>query len=323
MKTAQPERRFAAILVADVVGYSRLIEADEAGTLAAMKHLRHSLLEPLLAEHHGRIVNLMGDGFIAEFAFVVDAVACAAAVQTRIAARDEPASSESRLVLRIGVNVGDVVVEGDDLLGHEVNVAARLEKLCPPGGVLISSTAHDQLQGKLDVRFEIAGEQRLKNIARPCWVYQMAGLKGVAQIVSSSSLDGRPSVAVLQFVSDVKQRDLSYGVTDAIVSELSRYHSLHITSGNFSFRSRSSSMDKGAVGRRLGARFLVAGRIRRSGDALHLAAELRETTTNHILWAERYERDLEEIFLVQEELARSIAATVEGRIAASAVELAR
>ena len=196
MTLPQVERRLAAILIADVVGYSRLVEADEAGTLAAMKHLRHSLLEPLMAEHRGRIVKLMGDGLIAEFASVVDAVACAAAVQTQLAKRDEPVSAERRLTLRIGVNVGDVVVEGDDLLGDGVNVAARLEELCPPGGVLISGTAHDQLPGKLDVRFEFAGEQHLKNIARPWRVYQMV-VPGVPSALPQTFLSDKPAVAVL------------------------------------------------------------------------------------------------------------------------------
>ena len=194
MTLPQVERRLAAILVADVVGYSRLVEADEAGTLAAMKHLRHSLLEPLLGEHHGRIVKLMGDGLIAEFASVVDAVACAAAVQTWLAERDAQVSPERRLILRIGVNVGDVVVEGDDLLGDGVNVAARLEELCPPGGVLISGTAHDQLSGKLDVSFEFAGEQRLKNIERPWRVYQMV-VPGVPSALLRTVRSDKPAVA--------------------------------------------------------------------------------------------------------------------------------
>jgi class 3 adenylate cyclase/tetratricopeptide (TPR) repeat protein len=306
MKAFQPERRRAAILFADVVGYSRLVEADETGTLAAIKDLRDTLLRPLLAEHCGRLVKLMGDGLIAEFSSIVGAVACAAAVQTQIASCQEKVTSERRIVLRIGVNLGDVVVEGDDLLGHGVNVAARLEQLCPPGGVLISGAAHDHISGKLDVRFEYAGEQRLKNIARPIRTYQLAGLNPAAPMLFSSPPDRRPLVAVKRFNSDVKQQD----VPEAIVTKLSQFHSLHVT-------------DMGAVGRGLDVRFWVKGHIQRSGDALRITAKLVDTRTSHVLWAEQYERGLEEIFLVQGELAGAIAATVEGRIAASGAELAR
>jgi class 3 adenylate cyclase len=165
---ARAERRLAAIMAADIVGYSRLMEADEAGTLAAIKDLRREVIDPLLAERHGRIVKLMGDGAIVEFGSVVDAVACAAAIQKNVAARQAGVSPERRIVFRIGVNLGDLVVEGDDLLGDGVNVAARLEQLCPPAGVLISGTAYDHLRGKLDCGFEDWGERQLKNITRRC-----------------------------------------------------------------------------------------------------------------------------------------------------------
>ncbi|WP_234819713.1 MULTISPECIES: adenylate/guanylate cyclase domain-containing protein [Sinorhizobium] len=167
------ERRLAAIFVADVVGYSRLVELDEKATLAAIKDLRQALFEPLLTEHHGRLVKLTGDGLIAEFGSVVDAVACAAEIQKQLPDRQVEIPAERRIILRIGINLGDVLVDGDDLLGDGVNVAARLEQACPPGGVLISGTAHDQLPGKLDCGFEYAGEQRLKNIARPVRAYRM------------------------------------------------------------------------------------------------------------------------------------------------------
>ena len=173
MATAWVERRLAAILAADVVGYSRLVEKDEAGTLAALKALRREVIDPLLAEHHGRIVKLMGDGALAEFGSVVDAVACAVAVQKGVADRQDGVPPERRIVFRIGINLGDVVVEGEDLLGDGVNIAARLEQICEPGGVLISGTAYDHLQGKLDLPIEFAGEQRVKNIARPIRTYRM------------------------------------------------------------------------------------------------------------------------------------------------------
>ena len=173
MATAWVERRLVAILAADVVGYSHLVEMDEAGTLAALKALRREVIDPLLAEHHGRIVKLMGDGALAEFGSVVDAVACAVAVQKDVADRQDGVPPERRIVFRIGINLGDVVVEGDDLLGDGVNIAARLEQICEPGGVLISGTAYDQLQGKIDLPIEFAGEQRVKNIERPIRTYRI------------------------------------------------------------------------------------------------------------------------------------------------------
>ena len=173
MATAWVERRLVAILAADVVGYSHLVEKDEAGTLAALKALRREVIDPLLAEHHGRIVKLMGDGALAEFGSVVDAVACAVAVQKGVAEQQADVPAERRIVFRIGVNLGDVVVEGDDLLGDGVNIAARLEQICQPGGVMISGTAYDHLQGKLGLPMEFAGEQRLKNIDRPIRAYRI------------------------------------------------------------------------------------------------------------------------------------------------------
>ena len=173
MATAWVERRLVAILAADVVGYSHLVEMDEAGTLAALKALRREVIDPLLAEHHGRIVKLMGDGALAEFGSVVDAVACAVAVQKGVAEQQADVPAERRIVFRIGINLGDVVVEGDDLLGDGVNIAARLEQICEPGGVMISGTAYDHLQGKLGLPMEFAGEQRLKNIDRPIRAYRI------------------------------------------------------------------------------------------------------------------------------------------------------
>jgi class 3 adenylate cyclase len=173
MATARVERRLAAIMAADIVGYSRLIESDEAATLAEIKVFRSEVIDPLLAEHKGRVVKLMGDGALVEFGSVVDAVACAVAVQKEVGARQSDVPPERRIVFRIGINLGDVVVEGEDLLGDGVNVAARLEQLCPPGGVLVSGTAYDQLQGKLDVSLEFAGEQHVKNIARRVRTYRV------------------------------------------------------------------------------------------------------------------------------------------------------
>jgi adenylate cyclase len=187
------ERRLAAIFVADVVGYSRLVELDETATLAAIKDLRRALFEPLLAEHHGRLVKLTGDGLIAEFGSVVDAVACAAEVQKQLPDRQVEIPAERRIILRIGINLGDVVVDGDDLLGDGVNVAARLEHICPPGSVLISGTVYDHLQGKLDYHFEFAGEQCLKNIRRPVRTYRLALDRTPSSSVGTAQLSAKPT----------------------------------------------------------------------------------------------------------------------------------
>ena len=200
MATAWVERRLVAILAADVVGYSHLVEMDEAGTLAALKALRREVIDPLLAEHHGRIVKLMGDGALAEFGSVVDAVACAVAVQKDVADRQDGVPPERRIVFRIGINLGDVVVEGDDLLGDGVNIAARLEQICEPGGVLISGTAYDQLQGKIDLPIEFAGEQRVKNIERPIRTYRIrrgAALPGVLSFRSMTRRGLAAAAAIL------------------------------------------------------------------------------------------------------------------------------
>jgi len=232
------ERRLAAILAADVVGYSRLIEADEAGTLKALRAMRQDVLEPLLSEYRGRVVKLMGDGVIVEFGSVVAAVACAAALQDRIAAAQGDVAPKRRIILRIGVHLGDVVVEGEDLLGDGVNVAARLEQLCPPGGLLISAAAHDQLPGKLDLAFKDAGEQHLKNVARPVRAYRLAPEGAPISLSLASQTSEKPAVAVLPFQnmsSDPEQVYFSDGITEDVITELSRFRELMVIARTSSF----------------------------------------------------------------------------------------
>ena len=316
MTLPQPERRLAAILVADVIGYSRLVEADETGTLAAIKDLRDTLLRPLLTEHRGRLIKLMGDGLIAEFGSVVGAVACAAAVQTQVASWQEKVTSERRIALRIGVNLGDVVVEGDDLLGDGVNVAARLEQLCPPGGVLISGSAHDHLSGKLDVRFEYAGEQRLKNITRPVRAYRMV-LAGSPSALPSSFRADKPTIAVLPFENmsgDPEQVYFSDGMTEDVITELSRFGELTVIARNSTFSFRGKTVDVRDVGRSLGAGYVVEGSVRRAGDRVRITAQLVDATNGGHLWAERYDRAVEDVFAIQEEIAQNIVATVAQRV---------
>jgi adenylate cyclase len=316
MAEAREERRLTTIMAADVVGYSSLVEADEAGTLAALKRLRQTVLDPLLAEHRGRLVKLMGDGLIAEFTSVVEAVACAAAIQTRLADHVAEVPAEHRMVLRIGINLGDVVVEGDDLLGDGVNVAARLEQACPPGGVLIAGAAYDQLSGKLDIRFEPAGELRLKNIARRVRAYRMVPDGAPASIIAPPRTD-RPAVAVLPFENmsgDPEQVYFSDGITEDVITELARFRELLVIARNSSFAFRGKSADVREIGRVLGAGYVVEGSVRRAGSRVRVTAQLVEAGTGTHLWAERFDRAIEDIFAIQEEIARGIVATVAQRV---------
>jgi adenylate cyclase len=315
MAIAQAERRLAAIMAADIVGYSRLIEADEAGTLAAIKDLRRAVIDPLLAERYGRIVKLMGDGAIVEFGSVVDAVACAVAVQKGVVERQSEIPPERRIVFRIGVNLGDVVVEGDDLLGDGVNVAARLEQLCEPGGVLISGTAYDHLQGKLDCNFEAWGERQLKNIARPVRVY-LVTLASAAP-ASALPLSAKPVVAVLPLENmsgDPEQAYFSDGISEDVITELARFRELMVIARNSSFAFRGKGVDVREVGRALGAGYVVEGSVRRAGERVRITAQLIDATTGTHLWAERYDRPLEDVFAIQDEIARGIVATVAARV---------
>jgi adenylate cyclase len=317
MTLSQVERRLAAILVADVVGYSRQVEADEARTLAALKDLRQTVLEPLLAEHGGRLVKLLGDGLIAEFGSVVGAVACAAAIQAQVAGRQEQVPPERRIILRIGVNLGDVVIEGDDLLGDGVNIAARLEQICEPGGVMISGAAYDQLPGKLDVRFAYAGEPRLKNIARPVRTYRLMPEGRLSQLDPAPRASEKPVIAVLPFHNlsgDPEQVYFSDGMTEEVLTELSRFRELMVIARNSSFAFRGKSMDVREIGHALGATYVIEGNVRRAGNRVRINAQLVDSASGTHLWAERYDRAIEGVFAVQEEIAQSIVATVAQRV---------
>jgi adenylate cyclase len=327
MATAKAERRLAAILAADVVGYSRLVEQDEAATLAALRALRREALDPLLAEHRGRVVKLLGDGVLAEFGSAVDAVACAAALQRAMAERQVGVPAERRIVLRVGVNLGDVVVEADgDLLGDGVNVAARLEALAGPGEVLLSGKVHDEVQGKLDLAFEDRGERALKNIARPVRTWRVADVAAASPRGTAAPPSPRPALAVLPFADpggDPERRFFGDGFTEDIVTELSRFHQLTVRSPASSFRYREAAADPARVGRELGVEHVVDGSIRRLGDRVRVTARLVHAPSGDQLWAERFDRDQRELFEVQDELVRTIAATLVGRLQATDLERAR
>jgi adenylate cyclase len=316
MASRRPNRRLSAILAADVAGYSGLVERDEVGTLARLATLRSEVIEPALAEHRGRMVKLMGDGLLAEFASVVDAVGCAVAIQENGAAS---------LALRIGINLGDVVVDEADLYGDGVNIAARLEGLADPGGIVVSGTAWDQLHGKLGHRFESLGEQTLKNIARPVRAYRLAGMGGPAAPAEATALD-RPSIAVLPFNNlsgDAGQAYFSDGITEDLITELSRFRDLVVIARNSSFAFKGQALDTGELGRRLGVRYLLEGSVRRAGDRVRITVQLVDAATGGHLWADRYDRALDDIFAVQDEVVARIAMTLASRIQAAGLERAK
>lgn len=312
------ERRLAAILAADVAGYTFLMGADELGTLRRLTDLRQTFLEPLIEAHHGRIVKLMGDGLLVEFASVVDAVACARAWQNGVAEREADEDENKRLLFRIGINVGDVIVEGADIHGDGVNVAARLEALATPGDICLSGDAYRQAKGRLDAAFEDLGDQNLKNVAEPVRVYRVASGRSTEGPTSPNSgsptLPGKPSVAVLPFKElgdDSKKVDFSDGLAADIITELSRTGNIYVVGLH---ESQSHNLDGAGVqevGRTLAVRYVLSGTVRRAGTRGRITAELLEVETGHPRWTERYDRSLDDLFDVQDELARAIAGVVE------------
>ncbi len=307
------ERRLAAILAADVVGYSRLVRADEEGTLQALQTLRAELIDPTIAAHNGRIVKLMGDGILVEFASVVDAVRTAASVQQAIAARNGDVPEDRRLVLRIGVNLGDVVIDGADIQGDGVNVAARLEGLAEPGGICISDGVHEQVRDRLDHAFEDMGAQTVKNIDRPVRAWRWTAEGSAAAPEPGASADAgvsdKPSIAVLPFDNmsgDAEQGYFADGISEDIITDLSKVSGLFVIARNSSFAYRGKSPDIRNVCRELGVRYVLEGSVRRAGDRVRINAQLIEGTGGGHVWADRFDRDLADIFAVQDEVTREI-----------------
>ncbi len=321
------QRRLAAILAADMVGYSRRMGQDEAGTLATLRKLRIELVNPRVTEHKGRIFKTTGDGFLVEFPSVVNAVTCAVDLQRDIAERNADLPDDQRLSLRIGVNLGDVIIEGEDLFGDGVNVAARLEGIAPSGGVAISGTVRDHLGNRLNIAFEDLGEQHLKNIAQPVQVFAVKG-KVTDELAPHVAQPGKakPSIAILPFTNmsgDPEQEYFSDGITEDIITELSRYRSLAVVARNSSFRFRGPGADLTAVRKTLGVNYIVEGSIRKAGNRVRITAQLIDTQTGNHVWAERYDRTVEDIFAVQDEVVRTIVSTMEGRLAATGASLVR
>ena len=306
-------RKLAAILAADVVGYSRLMGADEAGTLAALKRHREAIFDPAVAAHKGRIVKLIGDGVIAEFGSVIDAVSCALSVQRSSATTPDQRASQPIIVLRIGINLGDVIIEGDDIYGEGVNIAARLEPLAEPGGICVSSIVNESVGNRIDVRFQDGGEISVKNIDRPIRVWKWHP-SATTSAISRSVAKPEPnvaaaSIAVLPFTNmsgDPEQEYFSDGISEDIITDLSKIGGLTVIARNSSFTYKGRSVDLRTVGRDLGVRSVLEGSIRRAGKRVRITAQLIDAATSTHLWADRYDRDLTDIFEVQDEVVEKI-----------------
>ncbi len=318
------DRRLAAIVAADVVGYARLMGADEAGTLARLKALRKELVQPKIAEHKGRVVKLMGDGLLAEFPSVVQAVVCAVAIQRAMAEREPGLGEDRRIRLRIGVNLGDIIVEGSDIYGDGVNVAARLEGLAEPGGVCLSGPAFDTVEGKLDLAFVDIGPQQVKNIAKPVRAYRLspagAGQGPLEDLEEGLPVPDKPSVAVLPFANmsaDPEQDYFADGITEDIITELSKFHTIFVIARNSSFAFKGQPLDARQISAKLGVRYVVEGSVRRAGKRVRITAQLIDAAEDKHIWAQRYDRDLEDIFAVQDEVTFAIVSTIEPQLAAS------
>jgi len=314
------ERRLAAILAADVVGYSRLIGVDEAGTLTALRALLKELVEPTLKRHRGRVVKLMGDGLLAEFASVVDAVAAAVEIQESTPERSAHLPVDQRIALRVGVNIGDVSVENGDIFGNDVNVAARLQEIANPNGVAISDDAYRQLSGRLDLPFEDVGEKALKNIKQPVrtWLWLPTNTFDDDPVSEPPLvLPDKPSIAVLPFDNmsgDAEQEYFADGLTEDIITELSRFQSFFVIARNSSFTYKGQSANVTEIGQELGVAYIVEGSVRKAGNRFRITAQLIDAASGKHVWAERYDHNLTDMFDLQDEVTRAIVSAIPGRL---------
>ena len=310
------ERRLSAIVAADVVGYSRMMGANEAGTLEALKAARAEIVDSRIATHQGRLVKLTGDGILVEFPSVVNAVACAAEVQRAMRDRNAAVPRGRRIEFRIGVSLGDVMVEGDDIYGDGVNIAVRLERFSKPGGIAISQTVRDHVGNRLDLAFEDCGEQKLKNIEKPVRVYSislgttLAGTTtGAAMKHEERPQERRPSVAVLPFTNmsgDPEQEYFSDGITEDIITDLSKISGLFVVARNTAFTYKDKPRTVQQVGQELGVQFLLEGSVRKAGSRVRVTGQLVSTEEGDHIWAERFDRDLTDIFAIQDEITHAI-----------------
>jgi adenylate cyclase len=330
----EPERRLAAVVAADMAGYSRLMELDETGTLARLKAHRVELIDPTIAKNRGRIIKTTGDGMLLEFHSVADAVLCAAEIQRGMARRNTDVAPTRWIKFRIGINLGDVIVEENDIFGDGVNVAARLEMLAEPGGICVSGAVRDQVGDRLNaIQFEDLGEQSVKNISRPIRVFRIRfeldarpaqeDLKDVTVAVTNAK---KPSIAVLPLVNmsgDPEQEFFADGLTEDIITELSRFRDLLVISRNSTFVYRGKAVKVQEVAREFGVEYVLEGSVRKAGDRLRVNVQLIDAETDRHVWAERYDRKLEDIFAIQDEMTCAIVATLPGRVEAASHDRAK
>ncbi len=335
MSAERVERRLAAILAADVAGYSRLMGRDEAGTLARLKALRRELIDPMVAEHKGRIVKTTGDGLLIEFPSVVEAVACAITVQSGMGSRNAATPEDRRIEFRVGINSGDIIVEDGDIHGDGVNIAARLEGVAEPGGICVSAIVHDQVRDRLDCVFEDLGEQSLKNIVRPVRVYRIGPEIGPRAFRPLSGVDAtgtaavqpaalplpdKPSIAVLPFQNmsgDPEQEYFVDGMVEEIITALSRIRWLFVIARNSTFTYKGRPIEVKEIGRELGVRYILEGSVRKGGSRVRITAQLIDAETGAHLWADRFDGLIEDVFELQDKIALSVAGVIEPALQAA------
>jgi adenylate cyclase len=325
------ERRLTAIMAADVVGYARLMGQDEAATLQRLKSLRKVLVEPSISAHGGRLVKLMGDGLLAEFPSVVQAVTCAVVIQSAMVERELDRSDDDRIQLRIGLNLGDIIIEGADIYGDGVNVAARLEGLAEPGGICVSGKVYEEVRDRLDIAFKDMGEQSVKNIIHPVRVWRWIkvgapSIRGGELQASNLTVPDKPSIAVLPFDNmsgDPEQAFFADGIAEDIITALSRFRSLFVIARNSSFTYKNKAVDVRSVGQELGVRYVLEGSVRRAANRVRVTAQLIEAETGNHLWAEQFDRELEDIFAVQDEITQRIVGALQPEIGAAEWQRAR
>ncbi len=332
MSSDHVERRLAAILAADVAGSCRLIGIDEEGTLARLKALRRTIFDPKIAQHHGRVVKNTGDGAIAEFASVVDAVRCADEIQRGMAEQNIDVPQDKRIELRIGIHVGDIIIEENDIFGDGVNIAVRLEGIAEPGGISISDDARRQIRGKVDVTFEDLGSQSLKNIAEPMRVWRVPYGRAVPAVPNrwpvdeTLALPNKPSIAVLPFTnlsSDPEQEYFADGMVDDIITALSHFKALFVIARNSSFTYKGRAVDVKQVGRELGVRYVLEGSVRKAANRVRITGQLVDTATGAHLWADRFDGGLGDIFDLQDRVTESVVGAIAPAVEKAEIERAK
>jgi len=325
MSEQAPQRRLAAILAADVAGYSRMMQADEAGTLTALKSRRSDILQPLVSKHYGRLVKVMGDGVLVEFASAVNAVACSVELQEAMDNANASLAEDRRIILRIGLNLGDVMVEGSDIYGDGVNIASRLEALADPGSVFVSRTVYNHVRGKLKLGFDDLGDQQLKNIAEPVRIYRVQSLSE-ARGHPMLALPDKPSIAVLPFQNmsvDPEQEYFADGIVEEIITALSRMRWLFVIARNSSFTYKGRAVGVKQIGRELGVRYLLEGSVRKAGNKIRITGQLIDCATSAHLWADRFEGALGDIFDLQDQVTASVVGAIAPKLEQAEIERSR